>query len=139
LIGDCGFLPSLRRRTTFALMPRSLREAECPVPSKACRRPPPLCDRWIAVGNAASRREEETRKEFRRRVADNALKSPDSPPKMEGIGSDFRRFESSRTRRRRVFEITGRAAGGELGFQSSRSPRMPETAVGRPGNGAAKP
>jgi len=30
--------------------------------------------------------------------ADNPLISPDSPPKMEGIGSDFRRFGSSWTR-----------------------------------------
>src|SRR5271157_219162 len=55
------------------------------------------CGRAVGVGNATSRREEGTRKEFQRRVADNASISLDSPPKMEGIGSDFRRFGSSRT------------------------------------------
>ena len=33
-----------------------------------------------------------------RRSADNPLISPDPPPRMEGIGSDFRRFGSSWTR-----------------------------------------
>ena len=81
------------------------------------------CDRSIGAENAASRREEGTRKEFRRRVADNALISPNSPPKMEGIGSDLRRFGSSRTRPGRVFEITGAPPRGECGIRARRSPK----------------
>ena len=74
----------------------SLREAaECPVPPKPFRPPPLALDRsGRGMRRRAGRRGPDKNVAG---VADNPLISPDSPPKMEGIGSDFFPFLSSRT------------------------------------------
>ena len=77
-----------------------------PVPSAAPR------DRSIGAENATAGRDEGSRKEFLPIVADNPLISPDSLPKTEGIGSNFRPFGSSRTRPGSVYDASLKSRAG---------------------------
>ncbi len=71
-------------------------------------------NRSIEAENGAAGREEGPRKEFRPRVAGNPLISPDSRSKMEGIGGNFRRLGSSRTRHGRARDASLKAPGAWL-------------------------
>jgi len=62
------------------------------------------CGRSVGARSATAGRRRGQKKEIVPKVADNLLISPDSLPKMEGNGSNFGSFLSSRTRPGRAYD-----------------------------------
>ena len=125
----------------FVLAPSRRRTPSCPVPSKPSPSPPPSrsVDR---SGERGGRPGGGPRKKFLPKVADNPLISLVSLRKMEGSGSNFRPFLSSRTRPGRAHDVSWNSRGARPEAKAAYSPDVslgpPEDAVDRPGDGAAK-